>query len=124
MFKLNRMDQIVQRKEDVKLREVPMPDLSMEAMFPGGINVKAVFDASMKFHLMEEFGPDSFTVQRDGTLLFEHEYTDKDNLITWMLICKDRVTVLEPESIRDELFHIANNIVEKYGGNEHGKTKE
>ena len=90
----------------------------------GGINVKAVFDASMKFHLMEEFGPDSFTVQRDGTLLFEHEYTDKDNLITWMLICKDRVTVLEPASIRDELFHIANNIVEKYGGNEHGKTKE
>lgn len=124
MFKLNRMDQIVQTKEDVKIREVPMPDLSMEAMFIGGINVKAVVDASMKWHLMEEFGHDSFTIQRDGTLLFEHEYTDKDNLITWMLTCKDKVKVLEPESIRDELFHIANNIVEKYGGNENGKTKE
>ena len=45
------------------------------------ILVKAVFDASMKWHLIEEFGPESFRVQDDGTLLFEHEYIDKD--IVW-----------------------------------------
>ena len=70
----------------------------------------------MKWHLLEEFGADSFEVQPDGTLLFEQEYTDRDNLLTWMLTCNDKVTVLEPEDIRDELFHIAGNIMKLYGG--------
>ena len=120
MFKLNRMDRIIQTEKKVEKREVPMPDLSNEAIFSGGINVKAVFDSSMKWHLIEKFGDDSFTVQSDGTLLFEHDYTDKENLLT----CKDKVTLLEPEDVRDELFHIVNNILKRYGGNENGKTQK
>lgn len=116
MFKLNRMHEINQTMEEIANRDVPLPDLSTETIFPAGINVKAVFAPSMKWHLIEEFGPDSFTVQADGTLLFEHEYTDKDNLITWMLTCKDKVTVLEPEDVRKELFHIVDSIRKKYEG--------
>lgn len=116
MFKLTRMDQIVQSDTRVADRKVPIPDLSNERIFPGGIHVKAVFQPEMKWHLLEEFGADSFEVQPDGTLLFEQEYTDRDNLLTWMLTCKDKVTVLEPEDIRDELFHIAGNIMKLYGG--------
>lgn len=114
MFKLNRMDKIRQTEEEVANREVPMPDLSTEAVYPSEIKVKALFDPSMKWHLLEEFGADSFTVQPDGMLLFEHEYTDEESLISWMLTCRDKVTVLEPEDVRDELFHIANNIKKKY----------
>ena len=114
MFKLNRMDKITQTEEEVVNREVPIPDLSNERIFSGGIKLKAVFDPSMKWHLIEEFGIGSFRVQPDGNLLFEHEYTDRENLITWMLSCQDKVTVLEPEEIRRELYHIANNIQKKY----------
>jgi len=114
MFKLNRMDKIVQSDETIPNREVPIPDLFTEKIFPGGIDVKAVFQPEMKWHLMEEFGPDSFTVQQDGTLLFEHEYTDKENLISWMLTCRDQVTVIEPKDIQDELLQIANHIKKKY----------
>ncbi|MBS6196114.1 MAG: YafY family transcriptional regulator [Clostridiales bacterium] len=114
MFKVNRMDKIVQTVEDAVNRDVPMPDLSAKAIFSGGIYVKAVFQPEMKWHLIEEFGADSFEVQPDGTLLFEHEYTDKENLVTWMLTCKDKVTVLEPEEIRNELLSIADSIKKKY----------
>lgn len=114
MFKLNRMDKLAQTAELAENREVPVPDLSTEAIFPGGIHVKAVFQPEMKWHLMEEFGADSFEVQPDGTLLFEHEYTDKENLVTWMLTCKDKVTVLEPKEIRNELLSIADRIKKKY----------
>lgn len=118
MFKLNRMNQMRKTDELIEKREVPVPDFSTEKVFPGEINVKAIFDPSMKWHLIEEFGSDSFTVLPNGMLLFEHEYTDKDNLITWMLTCKDKVTVLEPEDVRNELFHIVGNIKKKYeGGN-------
>lgn len=114
MFKLNRMDKLIQTQMDVIKREVPMPDLSTEKIFPGDINVKAVFDASMKWHLIEEFGAESFRVQDDGTLLFEHAYTDKDGLIAWILSCRDKVTVLEPESVREELLHITSKIAKRY----------
>ena len=122
MFKLNRMDQIERGGENVAERQVPLPDLSNERVFPGRIRVKAVFQPEMKWHLIEEFGPDSFAVQPDGTLLFEHEYTDKEHLVLWMLTCGDRVTILEPEDIRKELLHIAKNIVKKYEGEMYAET--
>lgn len=114
MFKLNRMDQLIQTPVDVIKREVPMPDLSTKKIFPGNVRVKAVFDASMKWHLMEEFGPESFQVQEDGTLLFENEYTDKDSLIAWMLSCREKVTVLEPEPVREELLSITSELAKRY----------
>ncbi len=114
IFKLNRMGQLQLTCEDVVTREVPVPDLSSERVFPGGISVKAVFEASMKWHLIEEFVVDSFTELPDGRLLFEHEYSDEDYLIEWILKCRDQVEVLEPEHIRKALFRIADKIRQQY----------
>ena len=114
MFKLNRMDKIACETVFETGRNVPMPDLSNEHLFPPTTRVKAVFDSSMKWHLIEEFGIDSFTVQSDGDLLFEHEYSDDESLLTWMLSCRDKVTVIEPEFLRENLCRIASNIAKKY----------
>ena len=59
--------------------------------------MKALFDPSMKWQLVEEYGVDSFTEQDDGSLLFEHEYADDEGLLSWMLSCGDKVTVLDSE---------------------------
>lgn len=114
LFKLNRMDKIVHVATFEKIREVPIPDLSNGKVNHGDQRVKAIFDSSMKWHLIEEFGINSFTVQSDGSLLFEHEYSDDDGLISWMLSCRDKVTVIEPETIRDELYRITSDIAKKY----------
>ena len=63
---------------------------------------------------VEEYGVDSFVEQPDGTLLFEHEYADDEGLIAWILSCRDKVTVLEPESVREKLYRIACDMAEKY----------
>ena len=114
MFKLNRMDSIAYEGVFPKGRAVPMPDLSNEKVFPAKTKVKAIFDSSMKWHLVEEFGIGSFTVQSDGNLLFEHEYTDDERLLSWMLSCRDKVTIIEPEHIRESMYHITSNIIKKY----------
>lgn len=114
MFKLNRMAELAQSENFEKRTSVPMPDLSNEKVFPARSKVKAVFHPSMKWHLIEEYGADSFTEMPDGNLLFEHDYSDEENLLSWMLLCRDKVTVLEPESIRKKLFHIASALSEKY----------
>lgn len=113
-FKLTRMDAIELTKKTAKRREVPMPDFSTEKVFPAAIKVKAVFQPGMRWHLLEEFGRESFQEQPDGTLLFDCEYSDEEYLLNWMLTCRDQVEVLEPANIRQRLYRIARGIVEKY----------
>ena len=114
MFKLSRMDQISLGDAFQKEREVPMPDLVNEHIFPMDKRVKAIFDVSMKWNLIEAYGVDCYVVQSDENLLFEHEYSDDESLLEWMLSCKDKVTVIEPESIRERLYQITSDIAKKY----------
>ena len=88
--------------------------MSIEKVFPSKGKVRVVFDSSMKWHLIEDYGIDSFKEMADGKLLFEHDYADDESLLSWVLSCRDKVTVLEPESIREELVHIASELAEKY----------
>lgn len=97
-------------------RPVPMPDLGNERIFPGGIQVKALFEPECKWRLVEEFGRASFAEQSDGKLLFQADYTDQENLITWLLSFRDKVELLEPESIRAELRESIARMIKKYEG--------
>ncbi len=123
LFKLNRMDGIIHGICFEKRNEIPRPELSNDKVFPSEGKVKAVFDPSMKWHLVEEYGIDSFKEQEDGTLLFEHEYPDDEGLISWILSCRDKVTVIEPQSVRDRIYQIACDLTAKYQKSEekHGK---
>lgn len=121
LFKLNRMDEIRLSSDSFIPREIPAPDLSNEKIFPERMNIKAVFQPEMKWHLIEEFGAHCFEIQPDGTLLFQREYTDRDSLISWMLTLGDQVEVLEPESVRRELLQIAKNVIKMYEKADNGK---
>ena len=46
-------------------------------------------------------------------LLFEREM-DEEGLISWLLSCRDNVTVLEPQSVREKLRKITSEIGVKY----------
>ncbi len=91
-----------------------MPDLRNERIFPGGIKVKALFDPECKWRLVEEFGSGCFTTQADGRLLFQADYTDKENLITWLMSFRDKAVLLEPEEIRAEIKGNIENMGKRY----------
>ena len=116
LFKLNRMDCVVETDRGFLRRDVPMPDLSNEKIFPGGIKVKALFTPNMKWRLVEEFGPNCFTETGDGRLLFSADYTDMENLVTWLMTFGAKVEVLEPEEMRDIICRNAEEILKIYGG--------
>ena len=63
LFKLNRMEYLKISEKTFERRQVPMPDLSNEKIFSGGIKVKALFEPECKWRLVEEFGMQSFRVQ-------------------------------------------------------------
>lgn len=114
LFKLNRMDNLHISEQVFVKKRAPMPDLSNERIFPGGIKVKALFDPECKWRLVEEFGSGSFKEQGDGRLLFQADYTNKENLITWLMSFCDKVELLEPEEIREELRYSIECMKKKY----------
>ncbi|MDE6064130.1 MAG: YafY family transcriptional regulator, partial [Lachnospiraceae bacterium] len=95
MFKLNRMDALVKRETEFLPREVSVPDLSNQKIFPGEIKVKALFSNDSKWRLIQEFGVHCFTEEEDGSLLFKADYTDKEYLLSWLLSFGAKVKVLE-----------------------------
>ena len=114
LFKLNRMENLQISEHVFIKKQAPMPDLSNERIFPGGIKVKALFDPECKWRLVEEFGGGSFKEQEDGRLLFQADYTDKENLITWLMSFRDKVELLEPEEIRAEIRNSIECMKKKY----------
>ncbi len=114
LFKLNRMDKVYLSENYYSERIAPFPDLKDERIFLGGIKVKAVFEADCKWRLVEEFGPNCFREQNDGTLLFQADYMNKENLLTWLLTFRDKVELLEPKAIREELRQSILQMKKKY----------
>ena len=113
LFKLNRMEEI-QLGTAFEPQTVPLPDLRNERIFPGGIRVRALFDPDCKWRLVEEFGPQCFEEQPDGRLLFKADYTDEENLLTWLLSFREKVELLEPSQLRDKLRDSVREILNRY----------
>lgn len=111
LFKLNRMDDLRLSGQTFMKWAVPFPDLRTEQIFPGGIQVKALFEPECKWRLVEEFGTGCFEEQPDGRLLFQADYTNKENLMTWMMTFQDKVLLLEPEELKKEMLEILERML-------------
>lgn len=114
LFKLTRMDQVEQTSISFEKHPAALPDLSNQRIFSGGIQVRALFSADCKWRLIEEFGPHCFQIQPDGQLLFSAEYTNKENLLTWLLTFHDQAELLEPVELREELQELLTHVLKRY----------
>lgn len=113
LFKLNRMTDL-QTGDVYEKRPVPLPDLSLERAFPYQYQVKARVRPEYRWRLVEEFGPDSFTEEPDGTLLFSFGFVDKASVIGWIVSFGDGARLLEPEELREDVRAFAENIQRQY----------
>ena len=114
LFKLNRMEKVRFSGRVFEGRNCPPPDLSDNKVFPGGIEVKALFKPECKWRLVEEYGAGCYIEQEDGRLLFQSNYTNKDYLIDWLFSFHDGVELLAPEEIRLEIKEILERMKEIY----------
>ncbi len=114
LFKLNRMENVQKMTETFQCREAALPDLSDEKIFPGTIKVRALFEPDQKWRLVEEFGPKCFTEQEDGRLLFKADYTDMENLVTWLMTFGDKAKVLAPAEARQRITQIIHRMADIY----------
>ena len=113
LFKLERMTNL-QIGVSFEKRAVPFPDLAPEHVFPHLYQVKAKIQPEYKWRLVEEYGPESFSVQPDGTLLFSFGFTEKTNIVAWIASFGDGAELLEPEEFRQDVLAFAEGIRRKY----------
>ncbi len=114
LFKLDRMGELAETGRLFAKRAAPYPDLSNERVFPGGIPVRARFEPDCKWRLVEEFGPECFVKEPDGKLLFEWDYTDADNLMSWLLTFGPKAELLEPVPLRERLKTELEEMLRRY----------
>lgn len=115
LFKLHRMTGLSMGIGFEK-RPVPPPDLSTEKVFPDRYHVKAVIQPEYKWRLMEEYGPDSFSRQSDGSLLFSFDFTSKEAIVGYIVSFGDGAELLEPAELRESIVAFAEGIRKKYVG--------
>lgn len=115
LFKLSRMINLKMTKLETKVRKVQLPDFSSMEKDREPFHLAVEFDSSMKYQLIEEYGPESFKVLKNGRLLFERNLRDREYAVNWILSCREKARVLEPQMIIDELKKTAMVLSKNYG---------
>lgn len=113
LFKLMRMTNLCAREAFIKRTVVP-PDLSDGRVFPPTYQVKAKIHPSFQWRLVEEFGPGCFQILPDGMLLFSADFSDRNNLVGWIVSFGGGAELLEPEQLRQDVLRFAQDICRNY----------
>ena len=113
MFKLNRLWNLLPCDEQFAVREIPPQKRDFSSQLTDDHKLVALFDKSAKYLLIEAYGLDCFHETAEG-LHFEVGFTNRNYMISWLLSFGDKIKVLEPQDIADEIQTIARNILVRY----------
>jgi len=114
LFKLNRLWKQRMLEEIFEEREVPADKTNFDTYLNDSSSIKVIFDNSVEFLIVEEYGPDSYKKLEDGKLEFTTGYTNKEYIIKWLLGFGDKAIIIEPLELARELKNIAKNILHNY----------
>jgi predicted DNA-binding transcriptional regulator YafY len=115
MFKLNRLWDVQPTGDLFSTRNIPDEELDFDDYFTKyEIHLKAVFEESEKYRLIEEYSIDCYSTIENGKLLLERNFAGYENMREWILSFGDKVNVLEPEQLRADVQKQAKNILENY----------
>lgn len=113
MFKLTRLWNLALCDESYIPRDIPPEKQNFDAQFSDDIKLIALFDPATKYQLIEAYGLDCYWETDEG-LRFEIGFTNRDYIISWLLSFGNKVKVLEPKDIANEIKAIAEKTLLLY----------
>ncbi len=114
LYKLTRMLDVNVLDEKFVKRNITDEQLNFNDYFTDEIKVKILFDSSVKYKLIDEYGLDFFEEVDGGKLKLEVTFTNKDFLIEWVLSFGDKAELIEPIEIRNEIKNILEKTFNNY----------
>ncbi|MCM1024508.1 MAG: YafY family transcriptional regulator [Prevotella sp.] len=100
MYKLTRLWDLSVTGETFEPRVIPQDTLRFEGAAENKIMITALYEASEKFRLVDEYGSYCFTVSEDGRLLAEFGFRSEESAFQWFLGFGSKVEIVAPEEFR------------------------
>ena len=114
LFKLNRIWNDKVSEESYIPREIPGTRMNLDQWFDDENRITVLLDPSVQYRIVEDYGPNCFQNTEDGKLMFTLRYTNREFAITCLMGFADKVRVLEPDDIAQEVKSRARKIVALY----------
>ena len=114
MYKLRRLWDLEITDDTFAVRELPEEKKQFGRNMTDDYYITAIYAPSEKYKLVEEYGPNSFTVLDDGRLWTRWGFTDLEWAIQRFLSFGDRVEIIEPQEFKETLKQTIIRILEKY----------
>ncbi len=114
LYKLNRIYDMKPIDQNFELQDIPEEALDFQKYFTDEIQAVILFDKSEKYHLIEQYGLNSFTETPSGKLRFSFSFTNESYLLSWLLGFGERAELIEPKELRQIIKMQLNNMLEKY----------
>lgn len=103
MFKLTRLWDLHMEDETFPPVEIPPERLDFNREWASNFLLCALFDPAEKYRLVEEYGPDCYSVEPDGRLKLTVDFTYYSSMLSWVLSFGGKAEVLSPPELRDDL---------------------
>ncbi len=113
LFKLVRITDL-QKETYFTKRSVSPPDLSAEHVFPSVYKVVVKIQPEYRWRLVEEYGPESFVTQPDGSLIVSCDFSDRATVVGWIASFGSGAELLEPKELRQDILQFGEGICKNY----------
>lgn len=114
LFKLNRLWRCELSDTQFVPRQIPDEELDLDDYFSDENKITVLFDKSVEYRLIEDYGPFSYETAEDGKLRLTIGYSNREFMKSWVLGFGDRAKVLGPPDFAEELERTAKNILKNY----------
>ncbi len=114
MFKLNRLWDLHLTERRFEKREISDANKDFDAHLIDDKKFEALFDKSVEYLVVETYGPGSYIETDEGKLRLKGFYTNVEYIISWILGFGDKMQILSPPDLAQEIKEIAENIAGKY----------
>lgn len=114
MYKLRRLWDLKISEESFAVRDIPEEKKQFSLHMTDDYVITAVYDASVKYRLVEEYGHNSFTEQEDGSLYTQWGFTRPNDAVEWFLRFGNKVKVLAPPEMVERMKIALDSIKKLY----------
>lgn len=115
LFKLNRLWNIEAIDTIFKLRQINYEQINFDKFLTENkIHFKAVFNSTVKYRIVEEYGVDSFKENQNKDLIFEWDFANYEAMKNWVMSFGSSVQVLEPLELRHNIYIESQKVLEIY----------
>lgn len=114
MYKLRRLWNLQMTEETFSVREIPEEKKQFGRHMTDDYVITAVYDPSVKYRLVEEYGPASFIQQEDGKLYTQWGFTTQKGAVEWFLSFGDKVKVLDPPEMVEQMRAVLTSVQNLY----------